>query len=330
MKKNFGFYARRAALSLTLGLAATVQAWAQDATTLKWAHVYESATPYHEAALRAAEAFKEATDGRYEIEVFPASQLGKEVAINEGLSLGTIDIIYTGVAFLGQSYPPISISDFPFVLRDYEHWKAYGESDLFRELADEYTNITGNHVSALTYYGARHVTANKPILTPDDMVDLKIRTPNAPAYQLFPEATGANPTPMAFAEVYLALQQGVVDAQENPLPTIQFKKFYEVQSNINLTGHITNSLVTVISPTAAQSLGEEDMALLHEVVGEAATWASEQIVTAEAELAGWFREQGVTVNDVDRTPFIEAVAPYLVADDMPWSPDVYERLQDIN
>jgi len=144
------------------------------------------------------------------------------------------------------------------------------------------------------------------------MENLKIRTPNAPAYQMFPEVVGANPTPMAFSEVYLALQQGVVDAQENPLPTIQFKKFYEVQTNINLTGHITNSLVTLISPIA-----------------DAAEWASAEIVKAENELADWFRSEGVTVNEVDRGPFIEAVSPALTSSDMPWSADIFARLQAI-
>lgn len=316
-----------AAASAAFVLAGTLGAQAQD--VLKFGHVYEAATPYHEAALRVSEAFSAATDGAYTIEVFPASQLGKEAALNEALSLGTIDMIYTGVAFMGQSYPPIAISDFPFTMRDFAHWQSYGDSELFAEMADKYSEITGNHVSALTYYGARHVTSNKPILTPEDMVGLKIRTPNAPAYQLFPQATGANPTPMAFAEVYLALQQGVVDAQENPLPTIQFKKFYEVQTNINLTGHITNSLVTLISPATVAKLGQENVEKLDVAIAEAAAWASAEILKSENELAEWFRAQGVTVNEVDRGPFIAAVAPSLKSSDMPWDASVFDRLQAI-
>jgi len=324
MTKKFNLFVGTTVLAVTLTAA---QAFAQE--VLKWGHVYEAGSPYHSAAVAAADALETATDGRYTLEVFPASQLGKEAALNEGLTLGTIDIIYTGVGFMGQAYPPISISDFPFTLRDLDHWRAYAKSDLFQELSDKYKSITGNEVAALTYYGARHVTSNKPILTPEDMVGLKIRTPNAPAFQLFPEATGANPTPMAFAEVYLALQQKVVDAQENPLPTIQFKKFYEVQTNINLTGHITNSLTTLIAPAVASKLSDEDYAALIEVLKGAAADATAQIVQAESELADWFREQGVTVNEVDRGPFIEAVAPSLVSSDMPWEAETYERLQAI-
>lgn len=296
--------------------------------TLRFGHVYEASTPYHAAMVNAAELLEQKTDGRFTMEVFPASQLGKEAALNEALSLGTVDAIYTGVAFLGQSYGPISISDYPFTMRSFDHWKAYVNSDLFDEMSGEYKKISGNTIATMTYYGARHVTSNKPILNPNDMDGLKIRTPNAPAYQMFPKATGANPTPMAFAEVYLALQQGVVDAQENPLPTIQFKKFYEVQSNINLTGHITNSLAVVVSPVTLGKMGDDGQHLL-DALAEAAAATSEEIVQSEAELVGWFRDQGVNVNEVDRAPFMEAVAPMLTSSNVPWDKEIFERLQAI-
>lgn len=313
-----------------LSLVVFAFAFASAQTSLKFAHVYEVATPYHEAALMAAEMLEERTDGRYTMEVFPASSLGVEEEINESLTLGVIDVIYTGTGFASRAYGPIGISDFPFTLRGLNHWKAYQDSDLFAELSEGYTEATGgNEVVTLTYYGSRHVTSNKPIMTPDDMKDLKIRVPNAPAYVLFPETVGANPTPMAFAEVYLALQQGVVDAQENPLPTIQFKKFYEVQSNINLTGHITNSLISVVSGSTIAKMDDADADILRDVLTESSAWATAQIETAENELADWFREQGVTVNVVDRAPFIEAVKPALTTDDMPWTVDVYDRLQAI-
>jgi len=315
---------------LAATVAVTLVAFgAHAAEKLKFAHVYEVGTPYHEAALKAAEAFEERTDGRYQIEVFPASSLGKEDALNEGLSLGTVDIIYTGAGFASAVYGPLAISDFPFTLRGYGHWKAYGQSDLFKELSEGYKNASGNSIVALTYYGARHVTANKAIKTPEDMKGLKIRVPNAPAYMLFPQATGANPTPMAFSEVYLALQQGVVDAQENPLPTIKFKKFYEVQSDISLTGHVVNSLVTVISGMRMASLAEEDLATLTEVLQEVAGWASQEILAQEESLADWFRGEGLNVHEVDRKPFRAMVEPFLVSEDMPWEPSIYERLQAI-
>ncbi len=274
----------------------------RPSTSLKWAHVYEASEPYHTCAVAASDQLTEATDGRYEIEVYPASSLGKEVDINEGLGFGTVDIIYTGQLFAGRAYGPIAIGGAPFMFRDYDHWDQFRNSDLFKELSDGYTDATGNHIVAMTYYGARHVTSNKPILKPADMEGLKIRVPNAPLYMMFPLAVGANPTPIAFAEVYLALQQGTVDAQENPLPTIKAKKFYEVQSNINLTGHITDALLTIVGGPAWDAMSEEDRAALSKVAKDTADCATDQIIEAENELADWFREQGVQVNEVDRGP----------------------------
>ena len=231
-------------------------------TKLKWAHVYETSEPYHTAAVWAAGEIKKRTNGRYDIEVFPASTLGKETDINQGLTLGTVDIIYTGQLFAGRTYGPLAIGGAPFMFRDFDHWKRYATSPLFQQLGDGYQKAGGNKVVAITYYGERHVTSNKPINKPEDMKGLKIRVPDAPLYTMFPRAVGANPTPIAFAEVYLALQNGTVDAQENPLPTIDAKKFYEVQKYIVLTGHITDALLTIVGGRhLEQALGcrQEDL-----------------------------------------------------------------------
>ncbi len=316
--------------AIVAAMALTVGANIASADTLKFAHVYETGHPLHAAALEAAKLFEERTEGRHTIEVFPASSLGKEDALNEGLNLGTVDIIYTGAGFAGSIHGPASMTDFPFTLRNLKHWEAYFGSDLFKEVSAGYSDASGgNEIFSVSYYGSRHVTANKPILTPADMKNLKIRVPNAPAYVLFPKAVGANPTPMAFAEVYLALQQGVVDAQENPLPTIQAKRFHEVQSDINLTGHITNSTYTVVSGFRLGQLSDEDKAALDSVLDETALQVTDAIVASEADLVGWFREQGANVNEVDRGPFIEAVAPALTAGDLPFSTELYENLQAI-
>ena len=132
------------------------------------------------------------------------------------------------------------------MLRDFDHFMAYRASPLFRDIAKGYEDKTKHKVITLTYYGQRMVTANKAINKPEDMKGMKLRVPPAPLFLMFTKSVGANATPIAFAEVYLALQQGTVDGQENPLPTIMAKKFYEVQSHIILTGHITESLLTIV------------------------------------------------------------------------------------
>ena len=318
-----------AALGATASLLVLATAASAGERDLKWAHVYETSEPYHTCAVEAGPALEAATDGRLGIEVFPASSLGKEVDINEGLGLGTVDIIYTGQLFAGRAYGPIAIGGAPFMFRDYDHWDKFRNSDLFGELSEGYTDATGNHIEAMTYYGQRHVTSNKPVMAPADMEGMKIRVPNAPLYMMFPEAVGANPTPIAFAEVYLALQQGTVDAQENPLTTIQAKKFYEVQSDINLTGHITDALLTIVGGPAWDSLDEADREALSTVLDEAAACATAQIQENEETLAEFFRGEGVNVNEVDITPFREATMKLHNGPDATWDQETYDKLQAI-
>lgn len=306
-----------------LGLAGPAAAQ----TKLKWAHVYETSEPYHSWALWAADEFKKRTNGKYEIQVFAASSLGKESDINEGLGIGSVDIIYTGQLFAGRSHGPLAIGGAPFMFRDYGHWDAYRNSPLFQELAQGYQRKTGNVVVTLTYYGERHVTSNKEINKPEDMKGLKIRVPDAPLYTMFPRAVGANATPIAFAEVYLALSQGVVDAQENPLPTIQAKKFYEVQKYIVLTGHITDALLTIVGGPTWGKLNESERKTLVEILKEAADKCTADIVKSEKDLVDWFKGQNKTVIAVDRKPFRDAVVKLHMGSDATWDKATYDKLQ---
>jgi TRAP-type C4-dicarboxylate transport system substrate-binding protein len=139
------------------------------------------------------------------------------------------------------------------------------------------------------------------------MKGLKIRVPDAPAYTALPRACGANATPIAFAEVYLALQNGTVDAQENPLPTIEAKKFYEVQKNIILTGHIADSLLTIVGPHVMSKLTPAEQKMLIEVTQEGAAKAGEEIRKREGELVEEFKKKGNNVVTVDRNAFQQRV-----------------------
>ena len=300
-------------------------------TKLKWAHVYETSEPYHRQSVWAGEEIKKRTNGKYEVQVFPASSLGKESDINQGLTLGTVDIILTGASFAGNTYKPLAVTYFPFIFRDSDHLLKYSKSEVFAELAKGYDEKSGNHVTAMTYYGARHVTstAARPITKPEDMKGLKIRVPDAPAYLAFPKALGANATPIAFAEVYLALQNGTVDAQENPLPTIEAKKFYEVQKNISLTGHIVDSLLTVMSGSLWAKLSPDEKKIFTEVTQEAAERASREIIAAEARLADEFRKRGNNVITVDKAAFREAVLKATKPTDHGYRQQDYDRIISI-
>ncbi len=318
-----------AACAILIG-ATGLSGLATAQTKLKWAHVYETSEPYHKQALWAADEIKKRTNGRYEMQVFPASSLGSETEINQGLTLGTVDVIYTGQAFAAREYPPIAIGGAPFMFRDFSHWQKFSQSPLLQELEDAYFKKGGNRPLAVTYYGVRHTTANKPIMKPEDMAGMKLRVPPAPLYTMYPKVVGANATPIAFAEVYLALQNKTVDGQENPLPTIEAKKFYEVQSHISLTGHITEMLLTIVGGPTWSKLSDADKKTFEVVLKEAALKATDDIVAAETKLVDDFSTKyKKTVVKSDRAAFGAVFQKFHLGPDATWDKATYDRLQAI-
>jgi len=296
-------------------------------TKLKWAHVYETSEPYHTWSVWAAGEIEKRTNGKYHIDVFPASSLGKESDINQGLTLGTVDMIISGLSFAARTMPRIGVGYYPYTFRDGDHLIKWAQSPAFKEMVDEYRNKTGIQITAMTYYGAKHTTSNKPFTDCVGMKGLKMRVPDVPAYLALPRSCGANPTPIAFAEVYLALQNGTVDAQENPLTTIEAKKFYEVQKYIILTGHIVDSLATQLAPHVCSKLSDPEKKIFSDVMQEAAAKATAQIQKREGELVDEFRKKGLTVTAVDKKSFQDAILKNVTFESMGYSKVDWDKIQ---
>jgi len=294
---------------------------------LKWAHVYETSEPYHTWSVWAAGEIEKRTNGKYHIDVFPASSLGKESDINQGLTLGTVDMIISGLSFAARTMPRIGVGYYPYTFRDGDHLIKWAQSPSFKEMVDEYRNKTGTQITAMTYYGARHTTSNKAFTDCAGMKGLKMRVPDVPAYLALPKSCGANPTPIAFAEVYLALQNGTVDAQENPLTTIEAKKFYEVQKYIILTGHIIDSLATQVAPHVWTKLSDQEKKIFTDVTQEAAAKSTAQIQKREGELVEEFRKKGLTVSAVDKKSFQDAILKNVTFESMGYSKADWDKIQ---
>ncbi|OLE18772.1 MAG: ABC transporter substrate-binding protein [Betaproteobacteria bacterium 13_1_20CM_3_63_8] len=280
-------------------------------TKLKWAHVYETSEPYHKWSVWAAGEIEKRTAGKYHIDVFPASTLGKESDLNQGMTLGTVDMIISGLSFAARTLPRIGVGYYPYTFRDGDHLIKFSKSPLFKEMVDEYRNKTGIQITAMTYYGARQTTSNKPFTDCAGMKGLKMRVPDVPAYLALPKSCGANPTPIAFAEVYLALQNGTVDAQENPLTTIEAKKFYEVQKYVILTG------------------SDPEKKIFTDVTLEAAASATADIQKREGELVDEFRKKGLTVTAVDKKSFQDAILKNVTFESMGYSKADWDKIQQI-
>jgi TRAP-type C4-dicarboxylate transport system substrate-binding protein len=200
---------------------------------------------------------------------------------------------------------------------------------VFKELSAGYEKASGHHITAVTYYGTRHTTSNKPIKACEDLRGVKMRVPDVPAYLAMPKACGANTAPIAFAEVYLALQNGTVDAQENPLTTIEAKKFFEVQKHIVLTGHITDHVNTTISGRTWKKLSDEDKKIFTEITQEAAARATKIVQDREADLVQTFKDKGIDVVEVDRDSFEKVVRAKVPLEDFKYRQQDYDRIRAI-
>ncbi len=316
-----------AAMALATGALAAGPSLAQ--TKLKWAHVYETSEPFHKWSVWASEEIKKRSSGRYQIDVFPASQLGKENDLNQGLSLGTVDVIISGSSFAAKSFPRIGVTYYPYTFRSVDHLLAYTKSDIYKELTAGYEQKSGNPIIATTYYGTRQTSSNRPLAKCADMKGLKMRVPDVPAYLAMPRACGANTTPIAFAEVYLALQNGTVEAQENPLTTIEAKKFYEVQKHIVLTGHIVDHLNTIVAGGLWKKLPDADRKMFTEVAQEAAAKASMEIAAREKELMKVFRDKNLTVTEVNTAEYRDTVLKSVPFEQFGYQKADWDRIQAI-
>jgi tripartite ATP-independent transporter DctP family solute receptor len=312
--------------------AALVAGPAQSADiTVRWGDVVGGTHPQVLMIDRVAEAVAKASDGRIEVQSFPGGQLGSSRDMIEAVGTGTQQIVTEGAANFGEWVPSISVVEAPYVWSSPEHLVKVLNGPMLEEINAKLTPV-GMRALAALYYGTRHVTTrDKEVKTPADMADFKIRVPENQVFRAMAESWGAKPTPMNFNELYLALQQGVVDGQENPLPTIKAGKLYEVQDYIILTGHIMTPRLVVVNEDFWQSLPAEDQQILQDAVAEAATWSDAEIVKAESELVEEFKSAGVTIVEPDVAAFREATlakVPAMFAEQ--WGEGTFDKLQSSN
>lgn len=322
---------RRSALGAALAAPALFRggkAGAQTTRALRFGHVQPPDGEVNRGINRAAEALREFSGGRMRLDNFPASQLGGEREMLTQVSSGTLDLCITGPGVLGSWVRPISILEAPFIGRDFDHkLRMFAHPALqpsFRQLAE----ARGMRALEPFYYGTRHMTTrDKAIRVPEDLRGLKMRVPEAPLFLDMMRAFGAAPTPMSLGEVYLSLQTGVIDGQENPLPTIAANKFMEVQRYINLTGHILVPLVPVLSNQTWTAMPEADRELLRRAMREGAKVSDELTLASETRLRTEFAQRGSQVIESDRPAFQRALAPMYARYEETWGRGVLAQLE---
>lgn len=285
---------------------------AQYKATMKLASVTPPEHFYNVGARKFADLIKERTNGRIEIKNFPAGQLGKgEREITEAVQQGAVEMLITSTGPMGGFSPSINILDFPFLFRDFKHVDLVMDGAIGRKLLNDFEKA---NIKALAFWenGFRHLTNNKrPIKKVEDGKGLKIRTMENKVHLAAWKAAGLNPTPMAWGEVFTALQQGVIDGQENPIAIIASNKLWDAgQKFFSFTAHVYSPAPLLISKTKFDAMPKEDRELFLKTALEVAQFQRKINRDAEEASLKEMASKGVTVvRDVDRESFRKAMAP---------------------
>ena len=239
----------------------------------------------------------------------PGGQLGGERDLIEGLQIGSIDMAITSTGPLGNFVPAVLALDLPFLFRDYAHARSVLDGEIGQELL---AAVNENSLVGLAWSenGFRHVTnSQRPVNVPGDLAGLKLRTMENAVHMAAFQGMGASPTPMAFPEVFGALQQGVMDGQENPITVITASRFWEVQGHVTLTGHVYSPAIILVSPSLYDGLSDEQKGWFQEAARVSAAATRAEVDRLEREGVALMRENGMEViTEIDRAPFQELAA----------------------
>ena len=290
------------------GAAATLlpRRYARAQEVLRFSHIANEDNTWHLGALEFARLVEERTGGEVIVEVFPNSSLGTERETLEGIPLGLADLTITSDS-MAQWAPSILAMSHAFLFRDADHVLRFMDSDIARQIEQDVISQARLRPIAHFLRGPRYLTSSRPIRTIDDVQGFRLRVPNVPMFVADWSAIGANPTPMAFAEVFGAMQQGVIDGQENPFALIQSARFYEVQDYLNLTAHVRQAIYVVIGDDRLQSMSPEHQEAILSSAADMQSYERQLFLEGEERLETELQEQGMEFVPTEIGPFQEAV-----------------------
>jgi len=307
-------------------LLASAAASAQ--TVLKIGYTPTQTSHYGVGSTVLCDEIEKGTQGRYKCQHFPNGSLGGEREMIEAVQLGTLDIVNTSTGPVGNFVPEVKIVDIPFLFRDYDHARRYLDGP-GQELLTKFP-AKGLVALAWTENGFRHMTNSKrSIVKPEDASGLKMRTMENKVHMEGYRAFGIQPTPMAFPEVFGALQQGTVDGQENPIPVILSSKFSQVQKHLSLTGHVYSPALYLTSPRVMNKLSDADKKVFYEAAKKATVAQRLKVNEDEANGIAQLEKEGMTVvRKVDGVAFREALRATYANYSKEFGADNIRKIQD--
>jgi tripartite ATP-independent transporter DctP family solute receptor len=283
---------------------------------------------WHKALEYFSDILYERSKGKIILKVFPNEQLGKETELIRSIKTGIADMTITAGTL--QNWTDIvAFSDMPFIFRDSAHMKKLADGPIGKEMEQRILEETGIRIVSYFQRGPRHLTSNRPVVSPADLNGLVMRIPNVPSYAAAWKALGANPTPMALSEVFTSLQQGTIEAQENPLAMISSTNLYEVQEYVNLTAHVLSWAYVVIGEKQFQSLPSDLKEIFWEAAKDMQIFEHQLFLENEAKLRAYLENKGMKFIEADKLSFQQKGSPAVYESLSPEMKDMYDRISAI-
>ena len=317
-------------LLIGLGLAAGLMTGASAQTVLKIGYATTQASHYGVGSTVFCDDVEKGTQGRYKCQQFPNSALGGEREMIEAVQLGTLDFVNTSTGPVGNFVPEVKIVDIPFLFRDYDHARKVMDGPIGQDILTKFP-AKGLIALAWTENGFRHMTNSKhPIIKPADAAGLKMRTMENKVHMDGYRTFGIQPTPMAFPEVFGALQQGTVDGQENPIPVILASKFSQVQKYLSLTGHVYSPALLITSPRLMNKLSDADKKVFTDAAKKAGTAQRKKVNDDENNGIAQLEKEGMNVvRKVDGQAFRDALVPAYAAYSKEFGAENIRKIQEV-
>lgn len=290
-------------------------------------------SPHGEAQEVFKSKLEELSGGTMTVENYYNGTLFAQNAETAALRAGDCDMIYSGAAWLTDGSPWVSMFSSGYFFKNYDHMTAVLNGDIGKEVFQKIADEQGILPLSAYYMGSRDISLSedRPVTTPDDLKGVNLRMPDSEAWMFLGRALGANPTPINFSDLYLALQTGTVDGQDNPLAGVESGKFYEVQRSITITNHDISSVWPTINLEKWNSFTEQQQEWVREALEAGREYCDQKYIDSESSLIDFFKEQGLSIYYADIDTFAEHVQnEYLNSDfSKTWDMDLYQKVQDL-
>lgn len=324
------FFTRSAAAAFAC-LSALMMAPAASAEIpemrLRFAHLYPEGNIWYQTTERFASAISERTGGRVSVSISPGGTTGSWEEAIEALQIGTNDAVLESIGTLDRYDPLPGVEAFPYLIRDLDHFRTVYYGPVGEEFSDEVAQRTGFKIIGAGYRGARKLSANRAVENVGDLSGLRLRVPALRMYRRTWELLGAGAVPMPATEIFTALQQGVIDGQENPLELIYSFRFHEVQSHIMHTDHVIGAMTFIFDAERFNSFPAELQEILIEEGRNAMLWGTEQMIAREDDYRQRLEAAGITFVTPDQDAFREALVP--MRDEFPDLAEWVNRFEEV-